>query len=306
MSKLERLMKLTATLLATSVPLSAERLQERIEGYPDGQVAFRRAFERDKDDLREMGVPIAVLPVPDADPPVDGYLIRGDEYYLEDPGLDPDEIAAVALASQLVQFEGTSTNEALWKLGGLGDRPAGAPGAELAAVASDPSVPQLFDAIRAKAVVNFLYGGSERELEPWRLSHQRGRWYVAGFDRSRADERNFRVDRIDGPLTIGRPDSFVRPDDAGRVGERQPWEFEDEAEMTARVHIDADRALWATNQIGTDHVVEEQPDGSIIIEIRVTNIPAFRSFVLGFLDHAEVLGPPELRADLVRWLEAQL
>ena len=46
------------------------------------------------------------------------------------------------------------------------------------------------------------------------------------------------------------------------------------------------------------------PDGSVVLAVRVTNRDAFRSFVLGFLDHAEVLGPAELRADLVEWLEA--
>lgn len=306
MSKLERLMKLTATLLASSVPLSAERVHDRVDGYPDGQVAFRRAFERDKDDLRELGIPISVLPVPDADPPVDGYLIRAADYYLEDPGLDPEEIAAVGLASQLVRFDGATTNEALWKLGGVDDGADPSSGSALAAVATDPSVPVLFDAIRERAVVSFTYSGSQRELEPWRLSHQRGRWYVAGFDRSKTDERNFRVDRIAGPLDVGASGGFRRPEGVGNAGDRQPWEFDDAEELVARVLVDADRASWATNQLGSDHVVERQDDGSIIMEVRVTNIPAFRSFVLGFLDHAEILEPATLRDDIVQWLEAQL
>ena len=60
MDKLERLLNLTAALLHTSRPLTAEEIRERVPGYPDNLVAFRRTFERDKDDLREMGIPLAV------------------------------------------------------------------------------------------------------------------------------------------------------------------------------------------------------------------------------------------------------
>ena len=57
-------------------------------------------------------------------------------------------------------------------------------------------------------------------------------------------------------------------------------------------------------QVGPDAVEDRRADGSVILAVHVTNRSAFRSFVLGFLDHAEVLDPPEVRADLVQWLEA--
>ncbi|MSW92769.1 MAG: DNA-binding transcriptional regulator, partial [Actinobacteria bacterium] len=67
-SKLERLLNLTAALLATARPLTAEQLRGRLEGYPDADASFRRAFERDKDDLRQMGIPITIAEVPGSDP----------------------------------------------------------------------------------------------------------------------------------------------------------------------------------------------------------------------------------------------
>lgn len=299
MSKLERLMKLTATLLHTSRPLSAEEIQRRVEGYPKELVAFRRAFERDKDDLREMGVPISIETVPVIDPPVDGYRIKAQDYYLKDPGLEPDEMAAITLAAQLVQFEGASTEEALWKLGGS-DGHATARG-ELAAVATDPSVSLLLDAVRDRATATFEYGGVERVLEPWRLSHQKGRWYVAGYDRARKDERNFRVDRIVGDVMIGAGAAFVRPESV--VGsDLKPWTFDESEEITARVRFDADQAAWAVHQLGKDSVVATLDDGAVECDIRVSNFDAFRSFVLSFLDHAEVLSPPEVRENMVAWL----
>ena len=71
MDKLERLLNLTAALLHAEIPLTAEELRDRVGGYPDTKATFRRAFERDKDDLRSMGMPLRVEPVPGVDPPVD-------------------------------------------------------------------------------------------------------------------------------------------------------------------------------------------------------------------------------------------
>ena len=76
--------------------------------------------------------------------------------------------------------------------------------------------------------------------------------------------------------------------------------------MTARVRIDADQAGWAVDHVGDERVVDRADDGRVVIELVVTNRDAFRSFVLGFLDHAEVLEPAELRAELVEWLRAMV
>lgn len=304
MKKLERLLTLTATLLRASQPLSADELQRRVPGYPDAQASFRRAFERDKDDLREMGVPITVATVPDSDPPIDGYLIRDNDYYLEDPGLEPEELAAIGLAAQMVQFGAAPADEAIWKLGGSGPNSAGPAGQAMAAVPSDPTVIALFDAVRERRTVSFVYNETSRELEPWRLSHQRGRWYVVGFDRARSAERNFRVDRIEGPLNASESDAFVRPDHAGDVRSRAPWEFDESEEIVAQVLIDADQAAWARTQVGADASIDEQADGSIVVHVAVSNTDAFRSFVLGFRHHAEVLSPPKLREEMIEWLQA--
>jgi len=301
MKKLERLLTLTATLLGVPVPISAEEIQRRVQGYPEGQTAFRRAFERDKDELRELGVPIVVAPVPDGEPGVDGYLIRDEDYYLKDPGLNADELAAIGLAAQMVQFGGAETSEALWKLGGAHRTPGD--GAPAAVVPSDPAVTELWTAIGERRTVAFDYNGARRELEPWRLSHQRGRWYVAGFDRARDAERNFRVDRIEGGLELSDPNSFVLPEGAGRAGDRQPWEFDETDEVTAQVLVDADQATWARTFVEAD-AVAERADGSVVLTVAVSNRDAFRSFVLGFREHAEVLEPQELRDDIVNWLEA--
>ena len=93
--RLERLVNLTATLLDTRRPLSLDELATRLEpSYPAEKVARRRAFERDKETLRELGVPIVTEPVEGAGGDV-GYRIPPDEYYLPDPGLTDEERAAL-------------------------------------------------------------------------------------------------------------------------------------------------------------------------------------------------------------------
>ncbi|MGI9623614.1 MAG: helix-turn-helix transcriptional regulator [Acidimicrobiales bacterium] len=296
MAKLERLLNLTAALLETERPLRAEEIRQRIDGYPPADQSFHRAFERDKDDLREMGIPISVLTVPGTDPPIDGYRIHKEDYYLRDPGLAPDELAALHLASNNIKLEGLGGAEALRKLGGSVASSTNQP---LASVPTDPRLTPLFTAVTERRVVEFGYRGEPREVEPWRLDFVRGRWYLTGFDRSRRGERHFRLDRVDADITLGSPAGFERA--AGGSGVRlQPWELGDEPPRTARLLVDPDQAAFAVHHIG--EAVQTNDDGSIVIEIAVTNEQAFISFVLSFLDHAEILEPVELRESMTSWL----
>jgi len=301
--KLERLMNLMAALLEAPRPLSAEELRQRVGGYPEEKASFRRAFERDKDDLREMGIPLSVETVPGVDPPVDGYRIHKADYYLRDPELEPDELAALHLAATAIRFDGVSEAAALRKLGGVvGDE--GMAGPELAALPSDPRLPVLFGALAERRRCRFRYGDTDREVEPHRLDFRRGRWYLTGFDLVRGADRNYRVDRIVGIVEAGEAGAYDRP--ATVRGDVQPWEMGDDEPTTARLLIDADQAGWALHHLGDEGVVEQRPDGSLVLEVNVTDEAAFRSFVLTFLEHAEVLAPPELRAGMIRWLEAMV
>jgi predicted DNA-binding transcriptional regulator YafY len=71
------------------------------------------------------------------------------------------------------------------------------------------------------------------------------------------------------------------------------------------VLVDAAQAPWIVQHLGAGAVVDERPDGSVVVRMTVTNRENFRSFVLTFLDHAEVLAPGELRDDVVAWLADQ-
>ncbi|MCH1452137.1 MAG: WYL domain-containing protein [Acidimicrobiales bacterium] len=296
MDKLERLLNLTAALLHAEIPLTAEELRDRVGGYPDTKATFRRAFERDKDDLRSMGMPLRVEPVPGVDPPVDGYRLDRDEYAGTELAFEADELAALHLATSLVQLDGDDT--ALVKLGaGSGDAPADSVGR----VPFNDTLATMIGAAVDRNALSFTYNDVERIVEPWKLSFTRGHWYLSGFDRLREDQRLYRVDRIkDGVLLSGLAKAPVG--DVNEPIDLRGWELGDGTVIKATILVDADQAAYARHILGE---VVDRPDGSVTATLDVRNIDAFRSFVLSFLEHAEILEPAELRTDFVEWLEAQ-
>jgi proteasome accessory factor B len=305
-AKLERLLNLTALLLETPRPLSAVEIRARmglLGMYTQEPEVFRRTFERDKDDLRAMGVPIEVQAVPGSDPRVEGYRIPKDGYYLRDPGLTTDELAALQVAASVVQIDGLSAREGLLKLGGLVGETDGAMGVAVAALPAGQVGP-LFGALAAQTPVRFAYRGLLRTVDPYRLDFQRGRWYLTGFDHTRDDERVYRLDRLESAVERLDGPRFERPTTAVPGTQLEPWQLGEDDAIDARVLVDAAQAPWIVQHLGPGAVAEERVDGSVVVTMRVTNRDAFRSFVLTFLDHAEVLGPPELRSEVVRWLEA--
>lgn len=302
--KLERLLNLTAALLETPRPLSAADVARRVYGYPEEKSAFRRAFERDKEDLREMGVPLVMSEIPGTDPPEIGYRIPKDQYYLRDPGLEPDELAALHLAASTVRLDGIEGAGGLWKLGGRPSVPAlTESGPEVTPIPVDKRLVVLFDAVAERKPVTFTYNDTARTVDPYRLDFQRDHWYVSGFDHVRHDERNFRVDRIDGAVVSGARRAFERPATGVPGARLEPWQLGEGEPIHARVLVDAVQAPIAVGEAGSDKVVEERDDGSVVLELSVTNLDGLRSFVFGFLEHAEVLGPDEVRRDIVEWLK---
>jgi predicted DNA-binding transcriptional regulator YafY len=298
--RLERLLNLVAALIDTERPLTAEDIAERVPGYPAVGQAFKRAFERDKATLRGMGVPLDVSLLDPQNPESpQGYRVRRQRYELPDPGLEPDEVAALHLAATSVRLDGGDATAAVWKLGGV-------PGAGVLDRAETASIPGsdhlevLFTAAAERRSVTFGYRGAERTVDPWRLEFRNGQWYVVGRDHGRDEQRAFRLDRVTSAPQAGPPGAFEPPATTEPVA-AHPWEVGDEEPVDVRVRVDADQAAWAAANAGVDG--EHQPDGAVVLTLRATNRAALRSWVLGFLDHAEIEAPAEERAAMVAWLE---
>jgi proteasome accessory factor B len=306
--RVERLTNLLALLLETVEPLSLVQIAGEMVGqYPDSQTARRAAFERDKAALREIGVPI------DQEIVAGGtyagqtrYWIDRARYELDDLQLDEDEMRALQVAMAATRRGSATGQEAMWKLGaGMLDGVA-----PVAAVMPDVvSLPVLREAVSTRTAVSFDYRGVARTVDPWGLLLRTGFWYLIGLDHGHQERRTYRIDRIEGAVELIAGQSFERPegfdprhafpDDPKMIGA-------DAAVPDALVLVDPAQAATALAEIGADRVRARHDDGSIEIDVPCANLPAFRSWLLGYLGHAEVLAPHDVRADVIGWLEGML
>ena len=301
--RVERLTNLLALLLSTREPLTLEQINDRLGTYAPGE-AGRRAFERDKDLLRTEGVPV-VTEYREGMHGAGGYRVRPEDYYLPPLELTDEERVALHLALAAVRFESGWQRQVRWKLGEV-EVDAAPP---LAALPTVEALPALFDACRHRAPVTFGYNDERRTVDPWGLLFRGGFWYLIGHDRVRGEQRTFRVDRIDGgkvsagtpgDASVPRPEGFdlagALPDDPLLIG--------GDPAVTAEVLVDGVLAAKVIAEQGDDAVAERRDDGSVVMRVEVVNRAAFRSWLLGLRDHAEVLAPADLRSEVVSWLEA--
>lgn len=308
--RVERLTNLLALLLETPRPLTLLEIADELDGqYKATGGALRAAFERDKSALRDIGVPIESERREDGSHGTFVYWIDRDRYELADLDLEPDETRALQMAFAAVRSSSgtamTAGDEALWKLGG-GDAFESA-ALVTASVPELPALPVLRDASARRAVVQFDYHGRTRQVDPYGLLLRNGFWYVLGRDHGYDEQRTYRVDRIEGDATIiGDDGAFERPAgfdprdafpvDAKRFG------FGDTGAATtatAKVRISADRAVLVERQLGADRVTRRYKRGDIVVDVPCANLDAFGSWVLGLIDHAEVLAPAAARAAVV-------
>lgn len=297
----ERVLNLLIYLLESPRPVTAEDVRATVLGYDDkSDDAFHRMFERDKDVLRRLGVPLKMEAL-DAWEIDYGYTVDPEEYAIPDPGLTQEERVALSLAARMVRLGGSHAGlDALIKLGGI-ERSAGIEpmGADLGAEAE--TLGALFGAITERRRIRFVYRDTERQLEPYGMAHRRGHWYLVG--KSPKGERLFRVDRIDSLEVGDEPHSFEKPEkfDIRSVMDSQPWETGGEEEVEARVRFDADIAWWAARTLRV-----AEPRGSLETTVPVANRDAFIGWVLSFGEAAEVLEPQGLRDEIRTRVSAAL
>jgi len=298
--RLERLTDLVLVLLNTQRPLTLEEIAREVPGYPSTHDARRQAFERDKRLLREEGIPVATDPVGGHEQ--FGYRIDPEAFYLPDLGLLPDEQAALHLAVAGVHLGDPSGRHALLKLGATGLSEA----RPVASLVPPAALVPLFEAVRTHAEVSFGYRGETRRVAPGGLWFRGGRWYLVGWDRARDAARTFRIDRIDGAPEPGEPGSGRLPAgfDPGTAGPDEPWRSNEGNEADVLLLVDPVEAPRVVEEVGARAVVERRSDGSVLLRLGVSSTGALRAWILGLLDHAEVVGPPSMRDDLTDWLAA--
>lgn len=327
-SKLERLMNLIAMLLEARRPVTLEQIRNSIPGYQQESAAsFKRMFERDKSELREMGIPIRVEPL-DAFGEETGYRIPKEEYYLPEVDFTPEEKVALLLVHRFASGGliplSREASSALLKLSPDlgGAEPLG--GARPIPVRFDhpaessEKLGAFWEASVKRKTVRFAYrslGSSrprERLLDPYGIYFDRGAWYVVGYCHLRGERRSFRVSRVESEVVLENPDKpdpdFEKPPDF-RLRDHSrvlPWEFEEGNPQEAEVRLSPRIAWWVERDLGDVYPFRYLEDGSGIIRVTVRNEDAFCSWVFSLAEDAEVLSPPSLRESVKRRLRSIL
>jgi proteasome accessory factor B len=315
MRRIERLINLIAALLEARRPMTAEEIRREIAGYDQGgHDAFRRTFERDKEALRVMGIPIerrATEPFGTTD----GYIIPKARYYLPELDLEADELAALRIAADAILGSADAAEAGLMKLAVDADTaPAAGPrivwGADLAA--EEPQLAAIYTAVLERGVLAFPYrragedASRRRTVEPYGLVHRRGHWYLVGRDRDRDAVRAFKVSRVGAPIRR-LEGSFASPAgfDAAAYLAGEAWEVGRDEPATATVTFSAALRWWAEQNL-PDAPRREATGGALQVDLPVANVDALVSWVIGFGGEATIAGPEAARRRLMDHLRPVL
>jgi proteasome accessory factor B len=313
MQPLERLVNLVALLLDAPRPLTFDEIRQRMaEAYEqEDQESAKRMFERDKGILRDIGVPIEVVPT-DAWETDHGYTIPKGAYYLPEIRFTPEEISALFVAAHAGHRD-PSAEEAVRKLlyGADGGLLAGAASFAVADVDAEARLTAVAEAVAEQRSIRFTYRTSkgveaERQVDAYGLAVRGGRWYVVGRDHDRGEIRSFRLSRVVSDITdVGEgsePPAGFRAADHVQVA---PWGTGEVPER-ARIAFSPEVGWWATKGVPGADRSTTRADGWTEVDVPAGPGEGLVSWVLAFGPDAEVLEPIELRREVERRLEAIL
>jgi proteasome accessory factor B len=303
--KSERLVNLTIALLATKRFLTKSEIFRTIEGYEGSNESMERMFERDKDELRALGVQIEVGSFDPLFGDEPGYRIKPEDYRLTLSGLSPTDISTLSLAAQAWQGAALaqSAQAALLKLQGLNiesdldSLPLLAP----KIISSPDFLPDLLLALSDRSTITFTYRDSTlqenaRTVNLYSIHSRNGFWYATGHDKEKDDIRNFRTDRIVGALHVSdEKNSYEIPPDfsASAIVEN----FGAITNALVKIRTGKGQTLRSSGKmVGGD-------DDWAIYEIPLLDEESFSETILWHLDDVEVIEPKSLRERVLSSLQ---
>jgi proteasome accessory factor B len=312
--KTERLLSLVVCLLSARRYLTANQIRSAVPGYPESFDAFKRMFERDKDELRELGIPLETgTNAPGEEE--SGYRISRQAYELPEITLEPDEAAVLGLAARVwrqAELAGAAEG-ALLKLraAGIDAEDLTQPGIEPRVQTAEPAFGPLWEAVRDGRPVSFGYRGAGRSeaqlrhLEPWGVVNRRGRWYVAGQDTDRRAERVFRLDRVDGPVSFTGPAGSVTvpPGTDVRAAVRA-WDDAAQPPRTCMLRVRSGAGYGLRRYaVSTEPAAEAGWD---LVERHFTDIGWWSELIASFGADVVVVEPSDLRDAVIGRLKGVL
>ena len=317
----ERLLNLVIALVNTTGRMTKEQVRASVAGYGDARSddAFERMFERDKDALRELGVP--VLTVTHAGHGDDiGYRIDTAHWSLPPIELTAAELGVLALAAQVWQDQSlrADSTRALTKLRAVGTAPEAhdlVAGLAPRVRAGGEAFAPLVDAVQNRQAVRFTYHAAttgevrERRVEPWRLLARRGGWVLLARDLDRDASRSFRLSRIRGPVRpVGEPGGFAPPTaeelaEAARTwGAAGPEQTALLAVTPGRAGALRARATQAPSDVALPTGAADVLAGRDLLAVPFRVDWELAEEVVGYGDAVVVLDPPQVRDAVVGML----
>lgn len=311
--KSERLMNLVICLLVSRRFVPKAKLRQLVEDYREQTPeAFEKMFERDKEELRELGIPIEVGQVASGFDDELGYRIQRSEFELPPLSFTAQEAAVLGLAARVWQHAGLAeaTSRAVLKLDadGLDTDTTSLAALEPRLPAGDAAFEPLWRAVRTRTVVAFEYRrpgttGQRRQLEPWGVLNARGRWYVVGHDQDRDATRMFRLSRITGSVEfVGRPGAFTVPEGVDIRAEADRL-APAERRGTARIRV---RSGAGNGLRRRAMAVRPDGEGWDVVELSFHDTVALAEEVSAYADDAVVLDPPDVRDAVIQRLKSLL
>ncbi len=296
--KSERLVNLTIALLATKRYLTKSEIFRTVEGYEGAPEAMERMFERDKDDLRSLGISIELGTFDPIFEDEAGYRITPSSYQLNLGELDGTDIALLSLAATAwsgAALERESTS-ALIKLASMGiDSDSEALSLLTPQVSvTDQNFTLITEAIVRRSEIEFEYVSADlsrqvRKIAPYSLRGQSGSWYLVGLDREKESIRTFRLDRMVSEVSVSKKVNTFN------IPEPIPSQVGDEATDFALLRVRKNRG-HQLRSLGTLHESEEEWDQ---VRLPIIDSSWLLRTILWHRDDVIVLEPTDLRERVI-------
>ena len=296
--KSERLVNLTIALLATKRYLTKSEIFRTVEGYEGAPEAMERMFERDKDDLRSLGISIELGTFDPIFEDEAGYRITPSSYQLNLGELDGTDIALLSLAATAwsgAALERESTS-ALIKLASMGiDSDSEALSLLTPQVSvTDQNFTLITEAIVRRSEIEFEYVSADlsrqvRKIAPYSLRGQSGSWYLVGLDREKESIRTFRLDRMVSEVSVSKKVNTFN------IPEPIPSQVGDEATDFALLRVRKNRG----HQLRSLGLLLESEEEWDQVRLPVIDSSWLLRTILWHRDDVIVLEPTDLRERVI-------